>query len=72
MACSAGSRTIAPRPQPQPTTRRSPLSIPARVLVAADYTLSVESVRMRDPNAPPRITLEYRLRGPSAATASPR
>ena len=38
------------------------LAIPARILVAADYTLSVESELMRDPDAPARIKLEYRLR----------
>jgi hypothetical protein len=47
------------------------LAIPARVLAAANYTLSIASERMRDPDAPPRITLEYRLRV-RAATASPR
>jgi hypothetical protein len=47
------------------------LAIPARILVAADYTLSVESELMRDPDAPARIELEYRLRVRRTPDASP-
>ena len=38
------------------------LTIPAGVLIAADYTLALESEAMRDPDAPPQIRLSYRLR----------